>query len=79
MDRQALLRAAELADTAALYSRITASHSNINPEMAERYAREVEDTLYQALDALAEAQRMPAPRPFLAVAQDIVNPFGKAA
>lgn len=79
MDRQALLRAAELADTAALYARITASHSNINPDKAERYARVVEDTLYQALDALAEAQRMPAKPDFFEVAADIVNPFGKAA
>ena len=53
MNRAELLRAAELAETAATYAALTASHSNIKPEMAERYARVVEDTLYAALDALA--------------------------
>lgn len=53
MNRAQLLRAAELAETAATYAALTASHSNIKPEMAERYARVVEDTLYAALDALA--------------------------
>ena len=53
MNRAELLRAADLAETAATYAALTASHSNIKPEMAERYARVVEDTLYAALDALA--------------------------
>jgi len=56
MNRTLLMKAAELAETAATYAALTASHSNIKPEMAERYARVVEDTLYAALDALAMAR-----------------------
>lgn len=56
MNRALLMKAADLAETAATYARITASHSNIKPEMAERYSRVVEDTLYAALDALAQAR-----------------------
>ena len=56
MNRAQLMKAAELAETAATYAALTASHSNIKPEMAERYARVVEDTLYAALDALAMAR-----------------------
>ena len=53
MNRAQLMKAAELAETAATYAALTASHANLKPEMAERYSRVVEDTLYAALDALA--------------------------
>jgi hypothetical protein len=56
MNRAQLLKAAELAETAATYAALTASHANLKPEMAERYSRVVEDTLYAALDALALAR-----------------------
>lgn len=56
MNRAALIKAADLATTAATYAGITASHANLSPEKAERYARVVEETLYAALEALFEAR-----------------------
>lgn len=73
MDRQALLRAAELAETAGTYATLTASHANLKPETADQWCRRTEDTLYAALEALAEAQRMPAKPDFFPVAADIVR------
>lgn len=82
MNRAELIRAGELATTAATYAGITASHANLKPEQAERYARVVEDTLYAALDALALA-RMSTPRPdvmkALAPIIEVLNPERRAA
>lgn len=83
MNRALLIKAADLAETASTYATLTASHANLKPEQAERYARVVEDTLYQALDALAEARMGQAARPdvmkALAPIIEILNPERRAA
>lgn len=56
MNRTLLIKAADLAEAASTYATLTASHAKLDPERAARFAREVEATLYAALDALAMAQ-----------------------
>lgn len=81
MNRQLLLRTADLCRAAADAATITVSFSNIKPERADHFARQTEEALYAALDALAEAQRMQRPDVFAALAPIIetLNPERKAA
>lgn len=62
MNRADLLRAADLARAAADAATIAASFDRIKPDQAERYSRQSEEALYEALDALFLATLSPAAR-----------------